>query len=256
MRDQAAALRVFLAQHPEVPLADVASTLARGRSHFSHRTGVAGDRGELTAPRPKPVGTPDAPGPVPAVFLASPPSAPAWAGSWPGGRRPGAQALDEVCAVVDPLLGRSLREVMWDEPPGAERTEYAQPALFAHQVALSRLWQAAGSPSTLSRDTRSARSPPPWAAGVLGLEDAARLVVTRGRLMQALPEGGAMAAIAATEDEVAPTLPEGTAVAAVNGPRDGGLRPRSATSPPSRTTGAARGGAPHRCGSVTPSTPR
>ncbi|WP_455678827.1 SDR family NAD(P)-dependent oxidoreductase [Streptomyces antimycoticus] len=220
VRDQAAALRVFLAQHPEVPLADVASTLARGRSHFSHRTGVAGDRGELTDALREPVVTADGTGRVTAVF------------SGQGSQRPGmgrelagrfpvfAQALDEVCAVVDPLLGRSLREVMWDEPAQVlERTEYAQPALFAHQVALSRLWQAAGITFDAVAGHSVGEIAAAVAAGVLGLEDAARLVVTRGRLMQALPEGGAMAAIAATEDEVAPTLPEGTAVAAVNGPR-------------------------------------
>ncbi|WP_369355260.1 SDR family NAD(P)-dependent oxidoreductase [Streptomyces sp. cg2] len=220
VRDQAAALRTFLTEHPEVPLADVASTLAHGRAHFAVRAGVAGDRTELAAALREPSVTADGTGRVTAVF------------SGQGSQRPGmghelasrfpvfASALDEVCAVVDPLLGRSLREVMWDEPAEVlERTEYAQPALFAHQIALCRLWQAAG----IAFDAVAGHSVGEIAAavvaGVLGLEDAARLVVTRGRLMQALPAGGAMAAIAATEAEVAPTLPAGTALAAVNGPR-------------------------------------
>ncbi|KOV67489.1 type I polyketide synthase [Streptomyces sp. MMG1121] len=134
-----------------------------------------------------------------------------------------AEALDDICAHFDLQLARPLKDVLFAEPGTGEdgllhRTEYAQPALFAVEVALYRLLESWG----LTPDQLAGHSVGEIAAahvaGVLTLQDATILTAARGRLMQQLPEGGAMVAVRATEDEVTPLLTPGTGIAAVNGP--------------------------------------
>ncbi|GAA1295063.1 SDR family NAD(P)-dependent oxidoreductase [Saccharothrix xinjiangensis] len=137
-----------------------------------------------------------------------------------------ARALDEVAEWCDPLLDRSLRTVLFAAPgtPEADlldRTEYAQPALFAVEVATARLLGHWGVRPEVVLGHSVGEIAAAHVAGVFDLRDACALIAARGRLMQAMPEGGVMIALAAGEDEVAAKLAgreHELSLAAVNAP--------------------------------------
>nr|WP_190021503.1 type I polyketide synthase [Streptomyces hiroshimensis] len=122
-----------------------------------------------------------------------------------------AAAYDEVCAELDAPVDVDAESL--------HQTGSAQPALFAVEVALFRLLASWGIRPDYVAGHSVGEIAAAHVAGVLSLEDAAKLVSARAALMQALPAGGAMVAVQATEDEILPHLSEQAGIAAINGPR-------------------------------------
>ncbi|WP_096287213.1 type I polyketide synthase [Mycobacterium ahvazicum] len=130
-----------------------------------------------------------------------------------------ARAFDEAVAALDPHLRLPLQQVIWGEDAELlQSTEFAQSALFAVEVAVAALLAHWGVQPDVVTGHSVGEITAAYVAGVLSLADAAKVVAGRGRLMAALPAGGAMVAVAAGEAEVLPLLSADVNIAAINGP--------------------------------------
>jgi acyl transferase domain-containing protein len=222
--DQASRLLAHLDAHPDASPAAVAHALATTRTQFENRTGfVAGDIADLRA------GLADLTASGGSVDVVDDGKL-ALLFTGQGSQRLGmgaelrravpafGAAFDAVAARLDPLLPRPMREVLdGTDADALNRTEYAQPALFAYEVALAATVDRWGVRPDVLIGHSIGELAAARIAGVLSLEDAATLVAARGRLIQALPSIGAMVAVEAAEAELG-QLPDGVAIAAVNGP--------------------------------------
>ena len=223
---------------PETPLADVCFSANTGRSALPCRLGAAADSPDKLRDKLRAFAdNGKAPGVASALVKAGARPKVAFLFTGQGSQYAGMgrhlyetqplfrRALDECdeilrdfarrAAAVRPLSGSRANRRRIDQ------TAYTQPALFAVEYALARLWESWG----VRPDAVLGHSVGEYAAacfaGVFSLEDGLRLIAERGRLMQALPRGGAMAAVLAPEERVAALVardPDRLAIAALNGP--------------------------------------
>ena len=238
LRGQAGRLHEWAMARPGLDAADAAWSLAVSRPALEHRAVVTGgSREELLAragarwrrgrsPRLVTTGAPGLAGAgggkTVVVF-------PGQGSQYPGMGRElrkrsavFAAVFDQACEVLSGLLDVPVAGLVLNGS-GEELagTAVAQAGLFAVGAGLSRLLEASGIVPDIVLGHSAGEVAAAYAAGVLSLQDACALVAARGALMQGLPPGGAMAALAAGEDEVAAMLGRfggGAVIAAVNGP--------------------------------------
>ncbi|OBH90652.1 type I polyketide synthase [Mycobacterium sp. E2733] len=229
----------WLGAHPDVDLSEVCLTAGTGRSHFEHRAALVVH--SLEAAREALVELADnrlRPGVVHGEHTHHPTTA--WLFTGQGSQYPGmarelfhtepvfAETVTCCADAVRDILPHPLLEVLFatDRETGGEagarlrHTSYAQPALFAVEMGLARLWQSWGIEPDVVLGHSVGQYAAACVAGVFSLEDGARLIAERGRMFGSLPEGGRMVAVFADPkrvEEVAGESPR-VSVAAYNGP--------------------------------------
>ncbi|WP_309731377.1 polyketide synthase [Chamaesiphon sp. OTE_75_metabat_556] len=225
-------LQQHLHQHPDLNLADVAFTLQQGRRGFNYRRAiVCQDTAEAiehlaTLPHLS-TATRQVRTKNPGVVFVFPGQGSQYLNM---GRElyqsepVFQQAIDTCAEILVPLLERDLREIIYPAPADfaahtelLTQTRYAQPALFAIEYALTRLWQSWGIKPAAAIGHSIGEFVAACLAGVFSLADALSLVAMRGKLMWNLP-AGSMLSVRLPAAEIAPRLTDEISIAAINAP--------------------------------------
>lgn len=235
LRGVASRLETMLREDPVTPLSDVAFSLATTRTHHDARLAIVAPstdalacslasaaRGETLAGMVR-GGRPHVAPKIAWLFPGQGSQVVGMgrglAAAWPAFR----EAFDAAVAALEPHLGVPLRDVIAADGERLAETEFTQPAMFAIGVGLAALWRSWGVEPAILLGHSVGELTAAHVAGIFSLEDAARLVGSRARLMQSMPRG-AMVALAAPPELVREALaalgPRGASVsiAAINGP--------------------------------------
>ena len=233
----AADMTHYLAQHQETSLADLCFTANTGRSHFDHRAAVVADSLEELGQQLAAITAKEEQKLLP---ITQPKIAFLFTGQ--GSQYVGMgrqlydtqptfrQALDDCDAILRSYLDKPLLEVLYADTHSSNselcelnETAYTQPALFALEYALAKLWQSWGIEPDAVMGHSVGEYVAACIAGVFSLEDGLKLIANRGKLMQALPPNGQMAAVFTDEATIAKAIePYRTqvAIAAINSPQN------------------------------------
>jgi len=216
----------WLQCHRETVLADVAYTLNQGRQSFAYRRSlVCSDihDGLQQLADPVALGTSKVSEKAPAVVFLFPGQGSQYLNmtrNLYATESVFKNAFDECTTLLTPSLGLNLRDLLYSDNEQhhatLKQTAYTQPALFAVEYALAKLWMAYGVQPTAMLGHSIGEYVAACLAGVFSLKDALVLVATRGKLIQSLPSG-AMLAVPLSEQEIQPWITTEVSLAAVNG---------------------------------------
>jgi len=231
--------KAYLEAHPSTSLADICFTANTGRSHFAHRLAISADSKEQLSE-------------CLAAFAAGQSTVGIHSSHVPSKGQPKVaflftgqgsqyfgmarqlydtqptfrQALDRCDQLLRAYLEKPLLSVLYPEP-GSEsplhETAYTQPALFALEYALAELWRSWGIKPDIVIGHSVGEYVAACVAGIFSLEDGIKLIATRGKLMQALPQNGDMIMVFANPERVRPFLQgfhEQVAIAVINSPQN------------------------------------
>lgn len=216
----------------EATVADVAYTMNTGRSDFPHRVAITADNRPSLLERLDAIAAGDT---AETSGTACEKPRVAWLFTGQGSQRAAMglelynsepifrRVIDRCDAVLANQGVDSLIEVLRAEDGRIDQTRYTQPAIFAVECGLAALWKSWGVTPDVVLGHSIGEFAAAVTAGVLSLEDGARLVAERARLMHTAPGDGAMAVLFAPEATVAEALAGREAslsIAAVNGPEN------------------------------------
>ncbi|MBO9695041.1 MAG: SDR family NAD(P)-dependent oxidoreductase [Sphingopyxis sp.] len=231
LQANAAALAGFIETRPQASLPDTAFTLSIGRQHLPQRRFAVAGSGEEAVVCLRDIATQDLPQ---SKLVADRSTAFLFCGAGPQHADMGRglhdteplfrEAVDNGLAILDRIGAGEVRR--WLFPNDADRAQAAAqmerpsialPALFIIQTALARLWMSVGIQPSAMIGHSSGEYAAAHLAGVIDMEAGLRIVTTRGRLFEAVRDGG-MLSVPLSEAELRPLLPPQLSIAAINAP--------------------------------------
>ncbi len=225
----------FLDSKPEISLADICFTANTGRTHFERRlVTIANSKTELQQSLQAFIAGEETKTIATGCLSVSKKPQIAFLFTGQGSQYVGMgrelyetqptfrKALDKCADILSSYLDKPLLEIICpsNPTPDIDQTQYTQPALFSLEYALAQLWQSWGIQPTLMMGHSVGEYVAACLAGVFSLEDSLKLISTRGRLMQSLPQDGAMVSLLAAPERVIKAIEpyDGeVAIAAFNG---------------------------------------